>query len=126
VAIKLACYGNPTYISPKTHVASVPITVLHLWSVKLETNGTGICKILQQVCGEGTLNRTQVFVWFKFFKMEREDTAEDIYYYPTTSRTDPNVEVTEIVSNDHWLSVQKIDEELNRNIKSETYADQKS
>lgn len=58
--------------------------------------------------------------------MEREDTAEDIYYYPTTSRTDPNVEVTEIVSNDHWLSVQKIDEELNRNIKSETYADQKS
>jgi hypothetical protein len=36
------------------------------------------------------------------------------------------VEVTEIVSNDHWLSVQKIDEELNRNIKSETYADQKS
>jgi hypothetical protein len=33
--------------------------------------------------------------------MEREDTAEDIYYYPTTSRTDPNVEVTEIVSNDH-------------------------
>jgi hypothetical protein len=44
--------------------------------VKLEINSTDIYKMLQQIYGEGTMSRTQVFMLFKKIQDEREDITD--------------------------------------------------
>lgn len=73
--------------------------------MKFDKNSTDIYKISEQVYGEGTVSRTQTFVWLKNSQTRREDTT-DSKVQPPTSRTDAYVDdATEMVNNDHHQTI---------------------
>lgn len=72
-------------------------------------------KMLQQVCGEGIMTRTVVFVQIKQFREEREDVSyNEISGRPTISRSNPNVEKG-LEGNDRRLAVLKLTEQVKVN-----------
>jgi len=65
--------------------------------VKLEKNVTGFHKMLQQIYGQETLNRTQIFVWVKHFGDGRESVTDD----------DGTVHLTTLELNQMWKKLLK-------------------
>ena len=54
---------------------------------------TEAVKLLQEIYGDETMLRTQLFEWYKIFKEERKDVENDSKSgRPPASRTDENVE----------------------------------
>jgi len=74
---------------------------------------------LKQVYGDECLSHTQVFKWFKRFKVGREDTGDDqCPGRPSTSKTNANIEkVGEIVQQNCYMSIRAFTELINIDMK---------
>ena len=85
--------------------------------VRLGKTPTETFNSLQEVYGDATMSRTQIFEWHKRLREGREDVKDDPRSgKPTTSRTNKNVEhVREKVRSDHRFTVRMIANELNMN-----------
>jgi len=80
--------------------------------VKLGKSATETYNLLKKVYGDEC---TQVFKWFKRFKEGREEIRDDqCPGRPSTSKTEANIEkVSEIVRQNHRLSIQAVFELIN-------------
>ena len=85
--------------------------------VRLGKTPTETFNLLQEVYGDATMSRTQIFEWHKRFREGREDVEDDPKSgRPTTSRINENVEhVREKVCSDCHLTVRMIADELSMN-----------
>ena len=83
--------------------------------MELGKSATETYDLLKKVYGDECLSRTQVFMWFKRFKEEREEIGDNQHPgRPSTSKTDGNIEkVSEIVRQNHRLSIRAVAELIN-------------
>ncbi|KAJ8959646.1 hypothetical protein NQ318_021833 [Aromia moschata] len=80
--------------------------------VKLGKTFTETYSMLKEVYGNECLSRTQVFEWFKRFKVGRETTEDDPYPgRPSTSKTDENIEqIGKLIREDRRLTIRGLPE----------------
>ena len=78
--------------------------------VKPGKSATETYDLLKKVYGDECLSRTQVFEWFKKFKVGREEIGDDQGHgRPSTSKADTNIEkVSEIVRQNRRLSIRGV------------------
>ncbi|EGI60514.1 FLJ37770-like protein, partial [Acromyrmex echinatior] len=79
--------------------------------VKLGKTATETYNLLKEVYGHECLSRARVFEWFKRFQDGREDVEDDSRPgRPSTSKTDDNIEIGNLVRSDRRLSIRAIGE----------------
>jgi len=83
--------------------------------VKLGKSGNKIKEMLVQVYGDNAMKKTAVYKWVKRFSEGRESvTDEERSARPATSRIEEDVaKIHQIVSENCWLTVRSIAEQVN-------------